>query len=245
MSKNHLRPKLSTVLLQFVGFLVLVFSVRWFLFEPFTVPSGSMFPNLLINDYILVKKLDVGLRVPMTKYWLTGPHVPPRGKAVVFWSQQSQVYFVKRLVGLPGDVLKIQGNQILSINGQPVVTELAPRVWELLRQDFPVEDARGVTARIENYSALKDMKIKSITLMYSDSPDKEITEITVPENQLFFMGDHRSSSSDSRVWGFVDLEDLVGPVEYILFSCAQKSVSTQFCNPKTIRWNRLFTKAHK
>lgn len=245
MSKNHLRPTLSTVILQFVGFLVLVFSVRWFLFEPFTVPSGSMFPNLLINDYILVKKLDVGLRVPMTKYWLTGPHVPPRGKSVVFWSQQSQVYFVKRLVGLPGDVLKIQGNQLLSINGQPVVTELAPRVWELLRKDFPVEDARGVTTRIENYSAVKDMKIKSVTVMYSDSPATEVTEIKVPDNQLFFMGDHRSSSSDSRVWGFVDIEDLVGPVEYILFSCAQKSVSTQFCNPKTIRWNRLFTKAHK
>ncbi len=230
--------------MQFLGVVVLVFSIRWFLYEPFTVPSGSMFPNLLINDYILVKKFDVGFKVPYSKQWLIGPKVPQRGKAVVFWSTKSQVYFVKRLMGLPGDVLKIQGHKVLEINGQAVTTDSAPRVWELLRKDFPIEDARGVTAFTENYQNIKDMGLKDVTLMYSEPNDDSVKTITVPKGKLFFMGDHRSSSSDSRIWGMVSVEDLVGPVEYVLFSCAQKSISTQFCDPKTIRWNRLFSKFH-
>lgn len=242
MSQEKLRPRLSTIIFQFAAVLVFIFCIRWFLYEPFTVPSGSMFPNLLINDYILVNKHKAGFRVPLTKYWITGPHLPKRGETMVFWSEKSQVYFVKRLMGLPGDLIKMKGHQIIEINGQPVTTENAPRIWEHLRSDFPVEDGRGVSAYIEDYSQVPDMGVKSAMLMFADSDQEEDHVYRVPEGQLFFMGDHRSASSDSRVWGFVSLQDLVGPVQYILFSCAHKSISTQFCDLTTIRWRRLFTR---
>lgn len=223
-------------------------SVRWFFFEPFTVPSGSMFPNLMINDYILVNKLASGIRVPYSKTWLLGPKIPKRGMAVVFWSKKSQVYFVKRLMGLPGDSIKIKGHQVLEINGQPVATRPVPLTWNYLKEDFPYEESIGVIAFKERYSKVSDMEQESITLMYApmdDQVDQKEKVFNVPKEKLFFMGDHRSASSDSRSWGFVDVNDLVGPVQLILFSCAKKNVTTQFCDPRTIRWNRFMTKFHK
>jgi signal peptidase I len=240
---SKLRPKLSQVVLQLVILFFTLLSVRWFIFEPFTVPSGSMFPNLLVNDYILVNKMGSGIKLPVFNYWVLGPYLPQRGKIVVFWSVKSHVYFVKRLMGLPGDVIKMKGNQVLEINGQPVVTDLAPDIWDKIKEGFPTENDHGVTALTENYSQVSGMGVNQVTLMYpAFEDDSEIKTYVVPPKQLFFMGDHRSSSSDSRVWGFADQKDLVGPLNWVLFSCAEKNVSTQFCDLKTIRWDRVFSK---
>lgn len=236
------RPRLSIVFLQFFTLVFGLLSIRWFLFEPFTVPSGSMFPNLLVNDYILVNKMKSGIKIPYTDRWLLGPYLPERGQIVVFRSVRSDAYFVKRLMGLPGDIIKMKEHQVLEINGQKVATISAPEVWQNIKKYFPYEDSKGVTAFYENYEFFENTKPKKITLMYKPfAEDGEITTYEVPEGQLFFIGDHRSSSSDSRAWGFVEIKDLVGPLSKILFSCQSKNVSTQFCDPKTIRWDRVFT----
>lgn len=242
MSKGsvRLRPKLRVVWLQFFCLLFGLFSIRWFLFEPFTVPSGSMFPNLLVNDYILVNKMSSGLKIPFTNQWLIGPILPERGQIVVFYSVRSQAYFVKRLMGLPGDVIKMKGHQILEINGQSVSTLPAPEIWNDLKTQFPFEDSKSVTTYYEDYKSFQNMKPKKIIVMYHESEETNVTTTIVPQDQLFFVGDHRSSSSDSRVWGFVNVKDLVGPLTKILFSCQSKNASTQFCDPKTIRWDRVF-----
>lgn len=246
MSSPKLRPPLWIVSLQFVGIILGLLSIRWFLFEPFTVPSGSMFPSLRVNDYIVVNKLDAGLKIPILNQWVIGPKIPKRGQVVVFRSVKSQAYFVKRLMGIPGDIIKMKGHEVIEINGQKVTTEPVPEIWSKLRKDFVYEDSVGVTAFKEDYSNVKDMGLKSATLMYSkpENPKKEeeIDIFEVPKDQLFFMGDHRSSSSDSRAWGFVNVEDLVGPVSFILFSCQEKNPNTQFCDLKTIRWDRVLTK---
>lgn len=236
------RPRLSTVCIQFLALVFGLLSIRWFLFEPFTVPSGSMFPNLLVNDYILVNKMKPGLKIPYTDTWLIGPYLPERGQIVVFRSVRSDAYFVKRLMGLPGDIIKMKQHQILEINGQKVSTESAPEVWQNIKKYFPYEDSKNVTAFYENYEFFENTKPKKITLMYTPtSEESKVTTYEVPKDQLFFVGDHRSSSSDGRVWGFVETKHLVGPLSKILFSCQSKNASTQFCDPQTIRWDRVFT----
>lgn len=247
MKAKKLRPTLLQVCLQLFGLVLLLFSVRWFLFEPFTVPSGSMFPNLMINDYILVNKMSAGIKIPFVNYWLLGPRLPKRGQVVVFWSVKNNAYFVKRLVGLPGDKLLIVGNEIKEINGHSVTTQAEPNIWnDKLKSLFPLEDARGETSYIESYTEVSDMGVNEAILMYSDSQEKKKTFIIdVPNGKLFFMGDHRSASSDSRVWGFVDVKDLVGPIQWILFSCSKKNISTQFCDPSSIRWDRFLYKVNR
>ena len=80
---------------------------RWLVFEPYIIPSGSMMPTLLINDHILVDKWAYGLRIPFGKTWVVGPKLPERGEVAVFRSvERESVFFVKRIVGLPGDHIK-------------------------------------------------------------------------------------------------------------------------------------------
>lgn len=245
MKKQKLRPTLAVVVLQLVCVVFVLLSIRWFLFEPFTVPSGSMFPNLLVNDYIIVNKLSAGVKIPMTNLWLIGPYKPKRGLATVFWFEKGQVYFVKRLMGLPGDELKIKGHQVLEINGQAIETQKDVILWNELKNDFPFEDSNGEVTYTEKYQNILDMGVKQATLMYVPDEDAAIRSVKVPKDKLFFMGDHRSSSSDGREWGFVDMKDYVGPVSMILFSCKEKNPSTQMCDFSTVRWNRLFSKYNK
>ncbi len=242
MSKEKLRPTLPAVCLQIFLLAFGLLSMRWFLFEPFTVPSGSMFPNLLVNDYILVNKMSTGLKIPYINYWILGPYLPKRGQIVVFRSVKSDAYFVKRLMGLPGDIVKIKQHQIIDINGQRVTTTPAPDLWQKLKKDFPYEDSQDVTAYFEDYKFFDNTHPKQFITMYKPIADlAEVETYTVPPGQLLFLGDHRSSSSDGRVWGYVDVKDLVGPISKILFSCQTKQVSTQFCDLRTIRWDRVFS----
>lgn len=245
------RPSFLKVFLQFILLILCLFSVRWFIIEPFTVPSGSMFPTLRINDYILVSKLNTGIKIPFTTWWAIGPRLPKRGTVVVFMSVKSNSYFVKRLVGLPGDKLVLQGDEILEINGFKVRHEALPGKWDQIKDQFSEDISNQKMAYIESYDSVKDMGVKSATLMYpepgmSENQGRSLQKrtILVPPERLFFMGDHRSASSDSRLWGFVDEKDIVGPVRFVLFSCQNKNISTQFCDPSSIRWDRSFSRVH-
>ena len=106
-------------LLTFFIPLALVFLFRWFLFEPFVIPSESMVPNLLIHDHIMVKKFSYGFKPPMGDGWLWKFKQPARGDVVVFrFPENRDVFFIKRLIGLPGDEVLVQNGQI-SVNGKP------------------------------------------------------------------------------------------------------------------------------
>jgi signal peptidase I len=119
------------VLLIFsLGFLVF----RWILWEPFVIPSGSMKETLLIQDYVVVRKWQYGVRLPFTQQWLVGPFVPERGDIVVFKSVgESGHTLVKRVIGLPGDEILINEKGFIQINDSPFVYQevkaMKMRIW--------------------------------------------------------------------------------------------------------------------
>lgn len=218
-------------LLTFFLPLILIFVFRWFFYEPFVIPSESMVPNLLIHDHILVKKFAYGLKPPIGDGWLWKYAEPKRGDIVVFrFPENRDVFFIKRLIGLPKDEITIQNGQI-SINGKP---------WMLAPQpagQFDDED------QFNYYSEYSDEvpahTIRLFTKYEHRGPDEK--KITVPAHSYFVMGDNRDQSSDSRVWGFVDQDLLVGKASVIWLSCEETLVSAPFvCNPLSLRSKRIF-----
>lgn len=192
--------------------IVLMCGLRWALAEPFLVPSGSMIPTLLIKDYILVSKFSYGLRFPFTKIWIYGPVLTQRGEVVVFRSKDDDFYFmVKRVVGLPGDRIQmVQDNGVerLSINGELVPTTQA--VTPEGEDDFSwLQEKFAAQEHLVQYS-----KINS---------ESENPEYIVPPGHIFMMGDNRDRSSDSRVWGSLPIENILGKAQFIWMSCEEDS----------------------
>lgn len=233
---NNQRPSLVLVVVRLMVFVLFFLSIRWFVIEPFVVPSGSMFPNLFVNDYITVTRPSMGVKVPFTQKWLVGPKLPKRGEILVFKSKNNGPYFVKRLVGLPGDRITLQGHRLLKVNDIDVTSQPQPEQWEQYKERFDPDGAKGFQLFSENIEGKK-----YLTMYRPLNADSEtIFEFFVPQAELFFMGDHRDHSSDSRDWGTVPISHLVGPVWKILLSCEQRNVSFDFCDLSTIRWDRAF-----
>lgn len=208
---------------------ILVLAVRWIVVEPFVIPSGSMIPNLLIHDHILVQKFSFGLRLPFSNHWLWLWHQPQPGEIVVFrYPKNPQIYFIKRLIGVPGDRIQIRGGR-LNVNG---------RDW----QQTPIQASENENQF--DYFKEDNGRIQYPVRYYSyrdDAQTEESLDLTVPEGAYFFMGDNRDQSSDGRVWGLVPQDYLVGQAWLIWLSCEQMLESMPFvCQPQTIRLNRIF-----
>lgn len=216
----------SSVFKDFGLVLLIVFVLRWAVAEPFLVPSGSMIPSLLIKDYILATKYSYGLRVPFTKAWLWGPHQPERGDVVVFKSKGDNFYFmVKRVVGLPGDRLRFdQDLKTLFINDKPMERTLSTEGdYDVYLEQFEVGP------HLVQYDRLGFAR--------------KLEELTIPEGHLFVMGDNRDRSSDSRVWGTLPMENLMGKASVIWMSCkGDSSASSVLCLGSDLRTERLFKK---
>lgn len=212
----------------FVLPLLIVFSIRWMVMEPFVIPSGSMIPNLLVHDHILVKKYSLGLKLPLTNHWLVRWREPYRGEVLVFrYPENPDTFYIKRLIGLPGDKVVVTGSGHITVNGKQ---------W-LLTTDNSEDNESGFSYFIEDTGERRhDVRF------YSNSPDDETTkEYDVPPGEYFFMGDNRDQSSDGRVWGFVPEKYLVGPAWAIWLSCENTLTSMSYvCDPRQIRWQRLF-----
>ena len=216
-----------------VTFLVPVFMIlilRWAIFEPFVIPSSSMVPNLLVHDHILVLKSSMGLRIPFTSHWLVHWREPNRGDILVFrYPGNPNVYYIKRLIGLPGDTVEVRGGQI-TVNG---------KLWTLEKTERKYGEDEDFTYYIEN-SGTESHRVR----FYREPGLKEKVSYQIPPDQYFFMGDNRDESSDSRVWGFVPGKYLVGHAWRIWLSCEQTLVSAPYlCDFSTLRPERMFLKA--
>lgn len=175
--------------------LLVVLILRSFIVEPFQIPSGSMKPTLKIGDFILVNKWHYGFRLPVIGSKVIPMNTPQRGDVVVFkYPQDPRVNYIKRVVGLPGDRVTYQDKTVY-INGQPqtqvLLAQLPPQNPQLLLID---EKLGGI-----NHQIYRDV-----------APPRKPGEWVVPEGQYFVMGDNRDNSNDSRFWGFVPDELLVG-----------------------------------
>lgn len=190
---------------SFFPVILIVLIIRSFLGEPFRIPSSSMVPTLLDGDLILVSKFSYGLRLPVTNHKILDLGAPERGDVVVFRYpvDESQDY-IKRVIGLPGDVIELRYGQ-LHINGEKVPLEaVGPYIppdndpKERTRTDYTelLDDAE--------HRLLYDRSAAPGTRRYDN--DRWV----VPEGSYFVMGDNRDNSTDSRAWGFVPEENLVG-----------------------------------
>lgn len=175
--------------------LAVVLVLRSFLFEPFQIPSGSMLPTLNIGDFILVNKYHYGLRLPVAGTKVVEMNDPERGDVVVFkYPNDPSINYIKRVVGVPGDRIEYR-DKVLYVNGQQ-------QTQKLLAQLPPAEPRQLLIE--ENLSGVKHE-------IYQDIARPTINGgIVVPEGQYFVMGDNRDNSNDSRAWGFVPDELLVG-----------------------------------
>lgn len=206
---------------------LIALSIRTFLFEPFNIPSGSMFPTLLVGDYLFVEKYSYGY----SKYSFPldlGPFdgrimedMPERGDVAVFRQpKRPHIDYIKRIIGLPGDKIQMKSG-LLYINGQPVTREYVGT------EDMSEGNAINVYQKyIETLpdDAAADHKRQHYIYELSDDEANDNTQVyTVPEGMYFAMGDNRDASLDSRIQdqvGYVPAENLVGRAAFIFFSTA-------------------------
>ena len=199
-------PVLVEYARSFFPVLLVVLVLRSFLFEPFRIPSGSMLPTLLIGDFILVNKFSYGVRLPVLHNKILDTGSPDRGDVAVFrFPDNPDVDFIKRIVALPGDTIRYRNKQ-LTVNGKPMPLEnLGP--YDPPGEEEPngsllkfVESFEGAPHKI-----LVSPHSMGIRGVYATNGD-----YTVPEGRYFVMGDNRDNSNDSRYWGTVPEENLVG-----------------------------------
>jgi len=188
-------PVLVEYARSFFPVLLVVFVLRSFLVEPFQIPSSSMVPTLEVGDYILVNKYTYGIRLPVIRTKVLALNNPQRGDVVVFFPpHMNDTYFIKRVVGLPGDTVEYRNKQIF-VNGEWVEREPAAEQF--------AQSSHNITGR--------ESLGESEHLMQVDTrrPSSDFSVVVRP-GHYFMMGDNRDNSSDSRVWGQVSEKDIVG-----------------------------------
>ncbi|MDG0816739.1 signal peptidase I [Bdellovibrio svalbardensis] len=228
--QKNLKGTWNQAILTFLFPIFLVLGVRWALYEPFVIPSGSMIPNLLVHDHILVKKFAFGLHFPFSDKWMFQWSKPERGEIVVFkYPENPDVYYIKRLIGLPGDEVVVQDGHI-TVNGMK--WDLSPLAYTNAESGFAY------------YNESIDGNPHVVRFMTPEVVEGIAPKVyKVPNGHFFFMGDNRDQSSDSRYWGFVKNDYIVGKAWLIWLSCDATLPSMTFvCDPSQLRWNRFFQK---
>jgi len=200
----------------FFPVLLVVLVLRAFVFEPFRIPSGSMMPTLLVGDFILVDKHSYGLRMPVWQNRITRGEPPKRGDVVVFrFPRDESQDYIKRVVGLPGDRISYY-NRRLKINGQALKVE-QDGIYQGLGDLNNLVGASGCDRAGANCQVqFEEMGESRYTVMNNPRMSIGIDgEYIVPSGHYFVMGDNRDHSNDSRIWGFVPEENLVGKARWI------------------------------
>lgn len=212
--------------------IITVFLLRSFLFEPFKIPSGSMIPTLLVGDLILVNKFTYGVRLPVINTKITEGNKPQRGDVMVFrYPPKPSLDYIKRVVGVPGDTVAYL-NKRLTINGNVIPTVELP---DFLDDSFSDEDGSRKRQplyfkQFEETLGDKKHRLLNDTTRRAGFSEVEIGEFPfrkncsytaegaickVPEGHYFMMGDNRDNSLDSRYWGFVPEQNIVGKAFFV------------------------------
>lgn len=179
--------------------------------SPYKIPSGSMIPTLKIGDFIFVSKLSYGIKIPFTNKNMVNFAGPKRGDVIVFIEPiHRQVDYIKRVIGLPGDKVELK-NDVLYINDKPMDRKKIED--KSLLYDYPAPAIRDAAT---TYS--EDIDGKAHTMMEINLIAENYGPVTVPKGNLFMMGDNRDNSGDSRVWGFLPMENVRGRALFIWLS---------------------------
>lgn len=203
---------------SFFPVILIVLLLRSFLVEPFRIPSGSMMPTLLVGDFILVNKFTYGLRWPVLNRKFVQIGDPERGDVAVFrFPREPAVDYIKRIVGVPGDELQYR-DKTLYVNGEPASQTPAGAYQgvgsgtNMTNTDLRLEDLTGRKHRILVDPKAPDYKCNLFSALALGG------RVRVPEGSYFVMGDNRDHSNDSRCWGFVPEENLIGKAVVIWMS---------------------------
>lgn len=198
-------PYLVDLSRSFFPVILIVLLIRSFVVEPFRIPSGSMMPTLLVGDFIVVNKFAYGLRLPVLNTRVLNLGSPQRGEIIVFrYPEDPRIDYIKRVIGVPGDTVAYR-DKVLYINGESVPQE---HVGSYVGAGSGAV-MTGAHLRLEHL----DGAAHQILLM-PEGFDQGF-EYTVGEGQYFVMGDNRDNSRDSRFWGTVPEENLVGKAFFI------------------------------
>lgn len=221
----------------------MILAIRWAFFEPYVIPSGSMIPTLLINDHILVNKLAYGIHIPFSTRWLVRFADPKRGDVIVFRSVEDEsIFLIKRVVGVPGDEIRLLQDGTLVINGAKVPRAKLSESEIAERFLFWPSD---VTSELQESNEIYDEKLSDsehFALWSKSHMHLDQGPYKVPPDSLFMMGDNRDNSSDSRVWGVLPINRILGRASYIWLACEETLPdSGQLCDPKTLRIDRMFS----
>jgi len=238
---------LGETLKTIVYAVIIALFIRTFFYEPFSIPSASMVPTLLVGDYLFVSKFSYGysrysmpLGLPLFsgRLFFNEPH---RGDVAVFkLPRDPSVDFIKRIVGVPGDKIQMKDG-ILNINGQPMKRDR-------IETYFYRENDRTSTY-IQYFETLPDGYQHTIIQISDDGPLDNTGVFTVPAGSYFMMGDNRDNSADSRDpdsgVGFVPAENLVGRAQFLFFSTDGYARWWEIWKwPFTVRYGRLFQGIH-
>jgi signal peptidase I len=242
--------------------LAIAFVIRTFFFQPFNIPSGSMYPTLKVGDYLFVSKLSYGyskysfnfsfgmrgqnwikccsfIDFPGRKFLAD---TPKRGDVAVFkYPQDLNQDYIKRVIGLPGDRIQMREG-ILSINGEAVRKE---RIEDYVDQNgLDVEGSLRGQPLPQYMETLPNGVTYKVLDIVPDGSADNTGEYVVPPDHYFMMGDNRDNSTDSRFLnavGYVPIENFVGRADIIFFSLAPDTPIWQFWRwPIAIRWGRFF-----
>lgn len=243
-ANKDLRGTWPRALASLLGAIAMILTIRWACFEPYVIPSGSMIPTLLIHDHILVNKFSYGVHLPFATSWLVRFAPPRRGDVIVFRSvDDSGVFLIKRVIGLPGDEIRISVDGLISINGQPVPRRMLSEgeILEYLK-DRPNGEREEMLERFDFYLEKLDDR-EHVEIRSRLSPGRAQGPYKVPAGSLFMMGDNRDNSSDSRVWGTLPIDRVLGRASLIWLSCDETLENLhemrQLCHPQKLRWPRM------
>ncbi|MEW6119724.1 MAG: signal peptidase I [Pseudomonadota bacterium] len=219
-------PMLVEYAKSFFPVILIVFGLRSFLVEPFKIPSGSMMPTLLIGDFILVNKYTYGIRLPVINKKIVQLNDPQRGDVMVFrYPEDPGLDYIKRVVGVPGDTVEYRDKR-LTVNGQAVLTAQTG-TYSYVGNGLNYVTAMVYDERLNGAGhtmMTEPGKPDFFPPQVADFPYRENCSYNadgvgfrcmVPAGHYFMMGDNRDASNDSRYWGFVPDENIVGRAFFI------------------------------